>query len=299
MMPDQKRELQAYLDANFEALKNGDHDAKEGLKDAIRRTFPREGAEGNQVGSLEELGRILKGESEYALLIRNCPEREGLEHAKTFDAKDAYSFHIGNALYEMNQAEHVWEHVFKRSKSKPNRGEGLDYLIHRDAVPKPNESNAIPDIGKYAIFSAPYNGEQAVTEVIHLRRALESLPEEVRRRIQVDVKTRFISDWYDDISPGNLDQVLQGLKIHPEQDGFVNDIRLVDSNNPSDIRQLDSAIKQYGKKIPLEIGDILILNEDSMFHRAHVGDLSIIEQLSQDTTRWLIHNGGAPIGQHR
>jgi hypothetical protein len=295
LMPEGKKILGDFLDKNFEALKQGDPNTKQKLQKIIRETFPKE--------SLEELQKILKGESEYALHITNCPERQGFEHAEKPEVKQSYSYYIGGALYEMNAARHLggkflWRHSHLFPKKSPPAG-----YIHRDFA----KQDAFLDVEQqpvaadasspahYIIFSAPYNGEHAKTQIINVAQAILSIPPDLREKIRVNIQTFDESKERRNIT---LDKLLYFLK-HPAPGQNMDEQALFpsQSQDPKLTQMFLDAVEKYSVKVDLQPGDLLALNENAVFHRAHNGVPEHIHVIpkSQKWSRVFMHNAGTPV----
>lgn len=297
MMPGKKRELQAYLDANFEKLRAGDPDAKKGLQDAIRNTFPREDDEGHKVGSLEEFGKIIRGESQYALLVKNCPEREGLEHQKAESkAEDTYSYFIGNALYEMSGAQHAHTvPFFRKSHNEPKKIEGSG--IHRDCLKNVSISESSKPVRtRYIILSSPYNGEHAATQLIDLQAAIASLPKDTQKKVSITFTDKQGAS--KDIVHCTLKELLHRLR-GPRQTEYSRIVHTVAPDTSRSVVDLIpdflQAVEQHSAKVDLQPGSIMAWNEDMLFHRACAGDDEKIAAIpkNQAWSRILFHNAGA------
>lgn len=293
-----KKQLQRFMDEHIDALSSSRPRERAGamraLQEAVRETFPPE--------ALAEYKKILAGDSEYALLVHNCPERKDLQNLKTKPANDAtYSEHIGNALYAMSGARHVRSEMLTRTThidTEPVRHDGVGSL-HRDSL---LESGDDKNPGQFITFSSPYNGEHAVTELIHLRRAVLDLPPAERKEVKVMVSTRIggsFAGLFDDrgTPPSSLEELLKELKKPTTSPGFVMGVNLASDpkTNPSAAAFMQ-AFERRSALVDLQPGDLLVVNENQMFHRAHHGDQAKIEAIppAQTYSRILLHNAGTP-----
>jgi hypothetical protein len=285
LMPEGREKLRAFLDANFTKLKSGDRETQQELQNVISDVFPEQ--------SLAEMRRVLRGESEYALLIKNCPERTGFEHQSAPKPEDAYSHHIGKALYKISGCRHLATLPVLRKSHQQNKNNIIGRSIHRDFTEYSSES------AQYIIFSAPYNGDHGLTQIINIQGAIASLPPNVQEHIRI----RFNSGVEGlDAQEGeyNLRQLAEILRnpSSPQHHRIQSIHRLTDKSQPLEHQWLE-AIDRYSTKVDLRPGDLLVVNENGLFHRAHSGDSNMISQIPRSNTysRFLLHQSGAPVTQ--
>jgi hypothetical protein len=297
MMPKQKEALQAFLDAHFEDLKRGDRDTKLALQAKIRETFPRE-KESGQIGSLEEIKKMLAGESEYAVLVRNCPEREGLEHRKNPTPQDTYSYYLGQALFEMSGARHLGVSPLRRSSHiVKGKSEIVGNEIHRDLTRY--AVNGLDVQSPYVVFSSPYNGEHAQTQLINLAKAIADLPEDVQQQVKVVFSQG--ESYIDDECKADrqvltLKELLTIIKERPAESN--QRIQLLNEED-SLAKRFSESLKRHSAFIDMQPGDLLIENENSIWHRAYPGDQGAIKRIppEQELSRFFLHNAGGPVLQ--
>lgn len=274
LTPAGKKRLGDFLDGHIAVLKAGGHQAAEAerqLQDLVRETFPPE--------ALEELGKILSGKSEYALLVRNCPEHSGKKFASE---QDAYSYHIGRAIYSISNARSIASRVRTRHRGEDHYdGELLGSHIHRDFL-----TGETPDRhAEYVIFSSPYNDEHASTQVIQLRQALESIPGGKRPSVKIGVSQKHYITREEKETICDVTRVIE-LLSHPDPGFFVSQ---VSCDHPSFYK----AIAAHSARVNLQPGDLLVINENAMFHKAHEGTVSHI-LLPTTVSRVIIHHAGGP-----
>jgi hypothetical protein len=254
-----------------------DRDAKAELKVILKEVLPKE--------AQDALKEMFSGKSEQALLISNLPEREEM---KTFEhkaphASDAYSYYIGSALYEMYGISTIGAMPLTRERgTDPDGINGSS--IHRDST-----------TARYGGFAARYNGEHADTQVIDMIGMLEAIPAGQRRETKVEVVNNFCNGEMERVL--SLDDLL--MKLKSERPGNLQFVRAIKPVSPSRFsREFEDAVDRYSAKIDLQPGQLLILDEGRMFHRAHKGNASLVPQDNR-FTRILIRTAGTPDMQER
>lgn len=281
LMPEGTNRLKAFLDANYPQLLRNNPDTKTSLINIIKEIFPRE-KEAGQVGSLEEIQRVLGGQSEYAIVIHGLPEREqGNEQAL-----HTYGHYIAEALYAMNNIKQTMSDgapFYRKNHIQP--GETEAGTIHRDYSHRGVERSATKD--HYVMLYSSYNGEHAPTQIINLRAALESIPEAQRGNIapievQMSGGTRLIK----------IDELLQVL-LNPQKAPDNDDIMIKTKPENMD-PELRDAIQAHSIPVNIQPGSLLIFNERHLFHRALSGDPEMIKMIPQDRkySRQFFHSSG-------
>lgn len=295
-MPESKQKLQTFLDRHYLLLRYAYPTVKEKLHQVIRDTFPKE--------SLEAIGNILYDHSEYAIVVKNCPERKGFAYKERASYKEAYSHFLSRALYEMHDAEHIESirHFRRSHKTHTQKIVGGD--LHSDIATKrrgffPRETKR----SRYVIISCPHNEEHGLTEVINVRQALEEIPKPEREKTFVDVT---IHDTKDE-KRISLEELYQNLLRPIEAGKKVRIKKIYNSIYNGETRQweiespqLMQAMERYSTKVDIQPGDLLIFDQQSLFHQAHLGDTEIIDRIPSHHrySRMVIHSAGTPVA-HR
>lgn len=267
LTPESRQRLQEFLDTNLENFKRDlrlyRDSTQQQLNRVIQEIFPKE--------ALKELKKIIKGKSEYALLIHNCPERNTTNDIN-FPA-DTYCYYISRAFYEIFGTESVRTGVFKRRKGDIEiAGGGL----HSD----------LEDGGKIVTFSAPLNLEEAPTTLIRKKSVFTALPS--HRRIEAVLKKRAMT-LLDERFSGTPKQLEEKLKSRTV--GYEVDLDNVDTD-----RELVNAVAHHKRDVFLGPGDILVFDKDVFLHKANPGDRNIIShQPSGTVTRVFFDHSAAPI----
>ena len=268
-----KPKLQAFLDANYIKLCQDNPETIEALKNLLRdEILPPD--------RLDELKKVLAGQSDFAVLIHNLPERPDLEKERITNEKHLYSYFIGNAIYSLCGAESTIPLMLRREAKRKPSAPLVGENIHRDFL-----GGAPPS---HIIFSSPHNSEQALTELIHMRRAIEGITEEQRRAIMVEIKTESSRKSY--ISLVDL--------LKDENNEFPNRIRSIDilpSKDKASSNAFWESLKKNSVKINIQPGDLLIFCEDEMYHRAHSGTPPTNIAPGTLYSRVFLHNAGHGI----
>ena len=295
-----KEKLQAFFNQRFAELRSTTplirQRAQQDLVKLVRGepegtgVFPKE--------SLEELRRIVAGKSDLALLLTNCPERPGVEKLESPPPEESYGYHLGQALYQIAHIDLLHtEQLFRQSHKE--KVEGFHpgcHSLHRDLLTREgeNDSPTAPN-GEYIIFVSPYNGENSITDIVPLRKAIESIPEEERREIKVKATlVRHDSEWMD------LQQVLEMLPRHPNNVGNRETEKVISAIEiPEDghnVERLHEAIDDNYRGINLQPGNLLFVDEKNMFHQGNAGKGGAIMKIPPESahSRILYHMAGGP-----
>lgn len=301
---DGKKTLQAFMESHIDQLANNDKETRKALKNVLADILPEE--------VIVELRKMFQGKSEYAVLIKNLPEAD-------IDARCAsstYSFHIGSALYELCDVRSVTAAMavrdsHKKSTEKNSEGDSkmndqerpVGYELHRDSLVG---SDGIP--ARYIIFSAPYNGEHAATKVVDVCAAIQSLPEDVRAQLFVEVIDRKadaeIRALRNNREAQNrvetfgctLEELLGELQHPVVSKRFVKNMLPLSDTHSDAYKQLQKAMRKHTAKVDLQPGDLLVVDEERLFHRASLGDDGHIRNIPKERnySRILLHNAGSP-----
>lgn len=288
--------LQNFFTKNFLMMRVSYPLFRKKLQQVIRETFPKE--------ALEEVESALTNGSGYAILVRNCPERTGFNQQQDALPEQSYSHFLGRALYEMFDVKHLDSlRLLRHNTKKVQQKTVAADVIHRDGIARKEHLFSTQKIkGRYIILSSPLNDEHAVTEVFNIERAIASVPEHERQNIFIGVK---LGD----------DEKYRRISLERLQHYLTHYTDISDRRSVSEVSRLewDRADKKWKKtesafndalsacsiKVNLQPGDLLLLDEHSLFHGAQRGDVNKISQIpsKQLTSRFLIHNAGAPVTQ--
>lgn len=281
------------MQENLQELQAESPAVQQQLRDLVQGTFPQE--------ALEEMKRILAGNSEYAMIIHNAPERSQLQKRKTrIRPEETYSYHIGNALYELCGAKPVRALELERAShvryAYIPHAEGN---IHRDMAGPVAPTLSLPRHGEILMLASPYNGERAPTEVIRLQHAIEEIPEDDRSRIRVNAVVRTGTEMvHVEERSESLAQILDRIRNNRcREDGDLKGLAITARNQPEQDPQLVAALERNSQKIVLNPGDLLVFNERNIFHRAHGGDEAAIAAIPANNhkSRILVHVAGGMI----
>lgn len=75
----------------------------------------------------------------------------------------------------------------------------------------------------------------------------------------------------------------------------VKQLNLFVGNDPADTAAFHKAIDDVAVKVDIQPGELLLVNENALFHRARAGNIENIPSSYKHFTRLLVHNAGAPI----
>ncbi len=322
MCEEPKRELGEFLTKNLKALNAGDPAAKRALVELIRGSDGKPGVFPKVV--LDHVGRVLEGNSEYAIHFRNMPENSAVDFGNVTSTskleKDIFAHHIGVALFEMSGLQHkasAFTNIRVNPKhadfAKVKKSPHIGTHPHRDFPGNDMMSQAKPV--SYAAFSAPINDERAPTDLFILEKVRASLPEDVRKRSKALVEHFQLQSFDEDAPPTimTLQQILDHLQDPSKTSqtisvfdprNFKSDLadpnggHYAVANTPADTAMIMDAIAKHSDRVILEKGDILVFGEDRIFHQGHNGDEAKIAAIpeTQRNTRFLLHNAAGPTG---
>lgn len=278
LTPDAKKELQQFFDTHLHALR-GPYDAravaKDELKDVLRRVLPEQ--------AQQTLAEIMAGTSEYSLLIHNLPERAefiggGPIPLELQRPENVYCNHIGCAIYEMYGTKSAGIEMLARSPKRSSEYKPFGSEIHRDVKRLRSDASQDQSYAAYVIFASPHNQEEAVTEVLNLKKAIASISEEVRQRTEAHIYTRAQNEDPGETTPRvTLDQVLRQLDEPLISQDHIRKIVLLSPPDSAEAKAFNDAVKRFGADVPLKHGDLLVLNQHKIFHRAHAGNVEAID----------------------
>lgn len=308
LMPESKARLQAFFDERFEDLRSEDkaishkalRDLAEvmvGAKPGSKEAFDLKGDGALPREVLQELQNVLAGKSEYAFVIRNCPERDHKDMLYP-RPQDSYSYFIGRAIYEMWDDHYITTSKAYRQSQHNSNEVPVGMMIHRDTLTEKRSEHENPNVprGEYVTFVCPHNAENAVIEIIKLKEAIESLSEEQRQKIQVHAlfgkktqKIMTLAEVLEEVKP--IKNTLQSGKP------LFQGINIID--DAYDVDALTDAISNNATTKNLQPGDVMVVNENTTYHMAHFGDEMMIHKIpkTQKFSRILYHISGAP-GDH-
>lgn len=218
-------------------------------------------------GVLEELGRIVRKESEYALLIHGLPERS---------APPYYVNEIATSLLRIHKCKPAMISNRTRQTTDVDISKIDGFGVHRDFMNAP-----------LAGFASPFNAEHAPTEIISLEHALNAMSPAARRQKRVTIESQWLqSDGVIEPVYGTVtaQDLLERLGKNAQAQGrFVTGIL---SQHGVDCA-LSDAIARTSTKVDLQPGDLLFVDEHVHFHRAHLGDKGLVPPDTQ-TSRVLM-----------
>ena len=305
LVPEGKQKLQEFFDERFSELRSEvpliRERAQSDLVELIRGNPEGTGVFPKQ--ALDELRLIVTGRSDLALLLTNCPERLDLEKTHEPAPEECYGYHLGQALYQMHKIDLIRTESLYRQSHKAKAPEDRHvihpgaFLPHRDMLTANPESDVSEGSrsAEYIVFCSPYNGENSLTDIIDMKRAIASIPQETREKTQV--KAMFVNDkseWM------NLNQVLALLSNHPNTVGdhavhpVINAIEVPEDGFNAGL--LEHAIHTCSESINMQPGNLLFVDEKQMFHQGGSGRGCDIIKIPQDNmhSRVFYHIAGAP-----
>jgi hypothetical protein len=290
LIPEGKQKLQIYLDTHYRELcaedKKKDKPALRGLATLLDSVLPDD--------AKKTLHNVLINNSDRVVLIHNFPELEGLENdieVNSRTAYKAYTYFLGNAIYEKYGYESKGTRLITRKSHDPDAA-----AIDRGADPKKTDRMHRDRYGTHIIFSSPYNGESAHTSIIRVVKAIESVPEELQKKIHIKVGKNKNGQYI----VMRLDKMLEQLKTEQMDRGRLIKLFIATSDSdPEAIKILQKHIDRNACKLPIDKGTIAIICEKELFHASNPGDPDEISKipLDQKHSRIFIHNASAPIGR--
>lgn len=304
---DGKEYLQAFFDEHLRGLQSTTPAIRGYVTRKLADLLAGKGEyEGNGVFPkelLEELTSIAQGTSDLALVIHNLPERDTKDVVGVYGVEYNYSYHIAAALDQITGAG------LNSSDLHLSRSSHCSFLdkpvvgghIHRDLLDR--RSDRKRDDPRFSdqqyidclALACPINHEQAITQLIHIRKALESIPEETRKTSEVRV--HFMKRFETQCTL-TLEELLKKLTPNSHAGNDINDIPA--SIVPEIGSELEKALEKHSYKINLQSGSLLFFSEQQIFHIAHPGDPESIAMIPREQflSRLLFHHStGVPVPQ--
>ncbi len=303
LLPEGKQRLEAFLIENLGDLQSFDDSTRNSAMQRLVNLLEGKGEHENN-GVLpkyiiDELKKVFSGEDEIAYLIRNCPEHDDIKDIPKPSEQNSYGYYIGRAICEMCNVKHSRTDTLTRTEHRRPLAMPVEgFRIHRDMstsyLDDPTDIYSKKPRGEYVIITCPYNGENSITEVIHLKQAIESLTEEQRQAITV--KVRFNNS----IEPESitLENLLTKLKPIKEQISACEPLLIqIEPSSLLAAPEFNAAILANSAARNLQPGDHLIFNENNMFHRANRGDPDSIKRIpaTAQYSRVLHHLSGLSL----
>lgn len=297
LLPKGRAKLQAFFEdnggANYKALKSyrpGRNSAAMDRLIALIKGEP-EGTGVLPAEALATLRDILADKSDIALLIHTGAEIEGMGRRKNPKHQDTYSYYISKALYAICAAAETRTESVTRQSHKEYTPYPFGHQLHTDRLtPEKNRDYdpAAPH-GDYVMFTSPYNGENAVTEIVQLKQALEAIPSKERESTKVLV--HYSSDRH--CRELTLEALLANIRSEKVNCSCAIEL----SEDDPRLDKLRATMYEHSIAPNLQPGDILAVNEkNGMFHCAHRGEARSIAAIPKQNhhSRILFHISGAP-----
>jgi hypothetical protein len=191
----------------------------------------------------------------------------------------------------MAGARHVGIEKLKRMRNRGTASQVVGPEIHRDVPFRPGVSGDESPCVEYVMFSCPHNAENAVTEVINVKKAIESIAPEMREKTEVRVETMDLNRKGGNVVRCNLNQALAVLSNPIESLDNFREISLLADPVGAEGKAFNEAIAKHGALVNLQPGDMLVLNQHKIFHRAHSGHPEMIAHPHM-LSRLLFANSG-------
>ncbi len=313
LMPKEKQRLQGFLEANYDALLSKQNQpALEMLADLIGGRGEHENKGVFPPEALAEIGRVFDGISENVVIVQNLPEKTAFnEDGELQRASTYYSSFIAQALKMLVGAEAYFSEFMgtrhsnnpdKRTASHPgnhlhadrfNRKHQKQYGGKDLGITQRDNSHLYVDC---ILFSSPLNDEHAVTQLTHLRKAIETLSTEaLQTKVHVDFLDDIVAMEQGSSPPDNEPMTLAELLTKINQpshrghltEGIVYGI-FFPENTPAEVVE---AIQKHSMMVNFQPGTIAILSEQQIFHQAHAGEQSYIDKIpqNQSASRMFVH----------